>query len=507
MTTARILIVEDESIVALDIKSRLLSLGYDVLGIAPSGEQAVQKAAATCPDLVLMDIKLKGEMDGIEAAEQIHARFNIPVVYLTAFADDATLQRAKVAEPFGYIIKPFEERELHTTIEMALYKSRMERKLRESERWLAATLASIGDAVIATDAHGRIQFMNPVAEALTGWKQEEAVGMDVTQVRHVVGENPDTLDEHPVLQVLRTGASVEMPEGTKLVARDGKQIPIDDSVAPIRNGGESVTGTVMVFRDVTERLRAAEVLRRYAFELEERNGELDAFAHTVAHDIKSLLNLMINYSNILTDDRIPVSEQEEKKFLQIIARSGKKMSNIINELYLLSTARRDEVETGPLDMASIVASAQERLSHVIEEHNAEISLPPEWPVASGYGPWVEEVWVNYLSNGIKYGGRPPRLSLGATKEPDGQVRFWIRDNGPGITPADQERLFVPFTQLSQVRANGHGLGLSIVRRIVERLNGEVRVASRIGEGSVFAFTLPANGHRTNRPATYGGQAA
>lgn len=504
MTSARILIVEDESIVALDIKNQLLSLGYTVLGIVSSGKRAVQKAVETEPDLVLMDVKLKGEMDGIEAAEQIHARLDIPVIYLTAFADEATLQRAKVTEPFGYLLKPFEGRELHTTIEMALYKGRMEQKLRESERWLATTLASIGDAVIATDAQGRIQFMNPVAEGLTGWKQEEAAGLDSSQVVHVISGDARTLDEHPVVKVLRTGASLELPEGTRLIAKDGTEIPIDDSTAPIRDDGGQLIGAVMVFRDVTERVQAAEALRQYAAELEARNGELDAFAHTVAHDIKSPLNLMVGYARLLEQEQDSFSDEELKEYLQTIGRSGQKMANIIDELLLLASARQEEVETGPLDMAAIVASAQDRLSHVIEEHRAEISVPAEWPVAKGYGPWIEEVWVNYLSNGIKYGGRPPCLSLGATRQPDGTIRFWIRDNGPGIALEDQARLFIPFSQASQIRADGYGLGLSIVRRIVERLDGEVGMASQAGEGSVFAFTLPASEHHADEPVTCGG---
>jgi PAS domain S-box-containing protein len=501
MTSERILIVEDESIVALDIKSRLLGLGYTVLGVASSGEQAVRKAAEASPDLVLMDIKLKGQMDGIETAEQIHACLNVPIIYLTAFADEATLQRAKVTEPYGYMLKPFEERELHTTVEMALYKSRMERKLQESERWLATTLASIGDAVVATDDQGLIQFMNPVAEALTGWRQEEAVGLDSTQVMDIISGDTRTLDEHPVTKVLQTGTSLELPEGTRLVTKEGAEIPIDDSTAPIRDDEGRVIGTVMVFRDVTERVRAAEALRQYTVELEARNGELDAFAHTVAHDIKSPLNLMVGYALLLEEEHDSFSDQELGEYLHTISRSGQKMADIIDELLLLASARQEEVETGPLDMAAIVASAQDRLSHVIEERQAEISLPAEWPVATGYAPWVEEVWVNYLSNGIKYGGEPPRLSLGATRQPDGTVRFWIRDNGPGIAPEDQARLFVPFSQLNRVRANGHGLGLSIVRRIVERLDGKVGVASQVGEGSVFAFSLPTNGHRAGEPVT------
>jgi two-component system sensor histidine kinase/response regulator len=163
---------------------------------------------------------------------------------------------------------------------------------------------------------------------------------------------------------------------------------------------------------------------------------------------------------------------------------------------------------GPLDMASIVAEAQQRLAHMIEGHQAEIVLSDTWPAATGYGPWVEEVWVNYLSNAIKYGGRPPRVELGfvvsacpdrsprappngATAQPDGMVCFWVRDNGPGLTSEEQARLFTPFTRLDQVRAKGHGLGLSIVRRIVEKLGGQVGVESEVGRGSVFTFTLPA----------------
>jgi signal transduction histidine kinase len=177
-------------------------------------------------------------------------------------------------------------------------------------------------------------------------------------------------------------------------------------------------------------------------------------------------------------------------------------------LLLLASARQQQVKLQPLDMASIVAEAQQRLVDQIGQAQAEIILPPPsaWPVALGYAPWVEEVWANYLSNGLKYGGRPPRLELGATveppiavetsedsaKEPTPMVRFWLRDNGPGLSPEEQSRLFTPFTRLDQLEVKGHGLGLSIVRRIVEKLGGQVGVesAGAPGQGSVFSFTLP-----------------
>jgi two-component system sensor histidine kinase/response regulator len=141
-------------------------------------------------------------------------------------------------------------------------------------------------------------------------------------------------------------------------------------------------------------------------------------------------------------------------------------------------------------MASVVAGAQQRLAYMIDEYQPEITLPDAWPVALGYSPWVEEVWVNYLSNALKYGGRPPCIELGATEQTDGAVRFWASDNGPGLTPEERARLFPPFTRLDQDRVEGHGLGLSIVRRIVKRLGGQVGVESEVGQGSVFSFTLP-----------------
>ena len=179
-------------------------------------------------------------------------------------------------------------------------------------------------------------------------------------------------------------------------------------------------------------------------------------------------------------------------YLHKIVGYGSKMSNIIDELLLLSEVRKAEVHTEPLDMNGIVAGAQLRLAHLVEEYGAEIIKPSDWPLAMGYGPWIEEVWVNYLSNAIKYGGDPPRVELGAT-EIDGKVRFWVRDNGSGVPPEARDRLFTPFTRLDQVRAKGHGLGLSVVQRILDKLSGHVGIegAGTGGRGSLFYFTLPS----------------
>jgi signal transduction histidine kinase/DNA-binding response OmpR family regulator len=247
-------------------------------------------------------------------------------------------------------------------------------------------------------------------------------------------------------------------------------------------------------REIAERKRAQEALRQQALELEARNAELDAFAHTVAHDLKNPLTALLGFSSVLESFFVEMPEETLRSQLQAISRGGRKMVNIINELLLLSSVREvKEVGAQELDMAQLAAEAQGRILYMIEERQAEIVMPPAsaWPAALGYGPWVEEVWVNYLSNAVKYGGSPPRVECGATAQKDGFVRFWVRDNGPGLTPEEQERLFTPFERLHQVRAEGHGLGLSIVQRIVEKLGGQVGVESRVGKGSKFYFTLPS----------------
>ncbi|MBN1875597.1 MAG: GAF domain-containing protein [Anaerolineae bacterium] len=250
--------------------------------------------------------------------------------------------------------------------------------------------------------------------------------------------------------------------------------------------------------------RLVDTLREYTQGLETQNAELDAFAHTVAHDLKNPLSILIGFSTLI-DMRFDTMPPENiRESLQRITTISYKMTNIIDELLLLASVRKmEEVQLQPLDIAAIIVSARERLSDLIAKAGAEITMPAEWPEVIGYAPWVEEVWVNYISNAVKYGGRPdaqiaPRVVLGFEK-PDNEagktkmLRFWVKDNGQGLTETEQGQLFAEFTRLEQTRAKGHGLGLSIVRRIVEKLGGNVGVESKVGEGSTFWFTLPGNG--------------
>ncbi|MBE7553285.1 MAG: hypothetical protein HS126_19615 [Anaerolineales bacterium] len=245
----------------------------------------------------------------------------------------------------------------------------------------------------------------------------------------------------------------------------------------------------LLFRDLKQN---EEILRQYTVQLQERNRELDAFAHTAAHDLKGPLSNISAFVEVLTSYP-DLSESEREDSLKAIRQMAVKMSNIIDELLLLSQVRRVEVQFRPLDMAAIVNEARGRLAAVIEESHGTIIVPDTWPAAMGYAPWVEEVWGNYISNALKYGHKPWRVELGATPQSDGMIRFWVRDNGPGLSPEQQAKLFTPFTQLSSIRATGYGLGLSIVARIIDKLGGQVGVESQgvDGQGSLFYFTLPA----------------
>jgi PAS domain S-box-containing protein len=259
MYKASILIVEDNNIVMLELKDRLEEMGYNVIDTSSSGPDAIKKAELHKPDLIIMDIRLKGDMDGIETSASIKKSMEVPIVYLTAHADDNTLQRAKITEPYGYIIKPFEERELNTALEMALYKHAMEKKLKESEHWLSATLKSIGDALIATDSKGIIKIINPVAEELTGWKIQSAYGMNIENLFKIMDENHIEFEENPVITTLKNG-SIEGGINHFLISKNGAEIPVDFSSAPISYETANLAGVVLVFRDVTERIKAKELL-------------------------------------------------------------------------------------------------------------------------------------------------------------------------------------------------------------------------------------------------------
>lgn len=242
--TTQILIVEDEKIIALNLKETLQSLGYNVVAIADSGEQAIEKVAKFHPDLVLMDICLKGNIDGITAAQKIWDSFSTPVIYVTGHSDHNTLERAKVSAPFGYILKPVNEQELQIAIETALQRY-------EREHLLSAILKGMGDGVIVIDQQLHIQFLNEVAQSLTQWQLSEARERELSEVFKIVAQQTQLPLDNPVIAALQQDTTVSLKDHSLLISKDGIAIPIGGNATPIKDSKGLITGVVLVFRDVS----------------------------------------------------------------------------------------------------------------------------------------------------------------------------------------------------------------------------------------------------------------
>jgi len=355
-------------------------------------------------------------------------------------------------------------------------------------------IATMADALLLLTPEGEIAIANQGAADLFG--------------REIQGLRGQKAEQFFVLPDLFRQTFIRVGDGVALSALDlecqgqgGRIVPVSVSSRLMRDKGGETVGSVWVIRDVTARHEAEQRQAHLLRQVEAANQDLADFAHVVAHDLKNPLCAVLGFAGPLTAADVRLSDKDVSESLQAIGQSARKMSSIIDELLLLAEVREAEVEKQPVEMAAIVSGALQRLSHMTKEYAPEIVLPETWPVALGHGPWIEEVWANYLSNAMKYGGRPPRLELGAAAAA-GEVRFWVRDNGPGLTPEQQSRLFMPFTRLHQVRTTGQGLGLSIVRRIMEKLGGETWIESEPGSGSRFGFTLPASmcaGRCTGRP--------
>ncbi|HNT76162.1 MAG TPA: PAS domain-containing sensor histidine kinase [Anaerolineae bacterium] len=390
----------------------------------------------------------------------------------------------------------------------------LEKELKRTEAKFSIVFQeSLDVSLVVDEANGQILDANRATRVTLGY--ENVVLISQPGDRLFPPEAP--LSAEDLLHALQTQEAVF---GSQMFQRaDGTLCPMD--LTATRIPWEEGHAVLLTLRDVTARKQAEEEIRRYQEHLEElvvertaelmqANTDLEAYGHTVAHDLKNPLSTLIGFSDLLSGRYDSIETDQRLVALNAIAQSGRKMINIIDELLLLANVRQAAaVGIAPIEMEGVVKEALQRLNNLTQDYKPDIILPPQWPTAWGHPAWVEEVWTNYISNAIKYGGRPaehipPRVELGydildsylpsdltaASPNLSPPIRFWVRDNGKGLTFEEQARLFTPFTRLSEVRAKGHGLGLSIVKRIVEKCGGEVGVESIVGQGSTFYFTLP-----------------
>ncbi|HEX2223643.1 MAG TPA: ATP-binding protein [Thermoanaerobaculia bacterium] len=375
------------------------------------------------------------------------------------------------------------------------WRRRAEEEVRLQREWLRVTLESIGDAVIATDIEGRVSFMNPVAQALTGWQQDEAVGLPLETIFHIINEETRRIAENPVAKVLREGTLAGLANHTVLISRDGREMPIDDCAAPIRAASGEILGVVMIFHDVVERRNLERELARRAERLAEADRRKDEFLAMLGHELRNPLAPIRNALHLLG---LPgVSAPSAQRAREMMERQVQHLVRLVDDLLDVSRITRGKVELHreKLDLAVVVERAVDSLRQRIEEHQLglAVSLPPEPLWVDADPTRLDQILVNLLNNAVKFTPAGGRIEVALRRE-NGDALLSVLDTGIGIPEDLLPDLFEPFTQSSRPldrSQGGLGLGLTLVRRLVEMHGGSVTAHSAgPDQGSAFVVRLP-----------------
>ncbi|MEH1871628.1 hybrid sensor histidine kinase/response regulator [Nostoc sp.] len=524
--TVRILVVEDEYILAINLQECLESMGYTVLDIADSAEGAVVKATELCPNLILMDIRLSGEMDGIQAAEQIWHNLQIPAIYVTGHSDKSTVDRATLTSPFGYILKPIKEQELYVAIQTAL-------NCYDREQFLSSVLRGMGDGVIVVDLQLTIKYLNQVAEALTGWRCDEAKGQMLTEVFKLVDEQTQIPTQNPIITALQQETTIYLGNRILLVARDGTTIPVADSATPLRNNNGVITGAVLVFRDDTQRrlteernlaAERAKQLEIQVAELQRLNQLKEDFLATTSHEMRtplsnikmtiSVLENLLERQGILNSNKLSLSESINRYLTILREQCEQELDLVDNLLYM----RMIDADVYSLELTSI--QLQTWLPHVAEyfeqqarvrQQTFQVSVPPNLPPLVTDLASLTEIISELLKNACKFTPPDEQITVNVrvidtTKSlinenaesgilNNLQVSYFqiiISNSGVLIPKKEQSRIFEPFYRIPQSdrwQYGGTGLGLALVKKLVEYLQGTIEVTSSQG-WTTFIVQLP-----------------
>ena len=503
---ADVLVVEDEAVIAADLTACLEEMGYHVVGEAACGEDALRQARQHRPDVVLMDIVLNGEMDGIAAADRLRREQDIPVIFLTSHADTGTLRRARESQPYGYLIKPFSEQDLRAAIETTLYRHHSESRLRKLDQWTALTLQSIGDGVVTTDLDGRVTFLNAAAERITGWKSCDAVGRAYPEIFQPADAASRRCIRQLLTQVIATGGAVEIQDGTRLLSRQGREYPIADSAAPVRDATDRVSGMVVVFRDRSEAEQAEERRQRVDRQLQEAQKleSLGLMASGIAHDFNNLLTGIggnVALCRMKLHSKSPLHEHLSK--IQSISHRAADLCK-----QMLDYSGAGAFSAAPIDLSTLVGDKTPLLRTSISKKSALVfDLAPDLPPVLGDASQLQQVIMNLVINASDAIGKRSgeiRLRTGvlwadatllatavhAPELPEGEyVSLEVEDTGCGMSPETLSRIFDPFFT---TKFTGRGLGLSAVLGIVRTHRGALLVESAPGHGSTFRLLLPAS---------------
>lgn len=504
----KILVVEDENIIALNLKENLESLGYIVVAIVVSGEKAIEKATQLRPDLVLMDIRLKGSIDGIEAARQIWEHLSIPVIYVTGHSDRSTLERAKITAPFGYILKPIKERELSIAIETALQRC-------EREQLLATILRDMGDGAIVVDKERHLKFLNRVAESLTGWRLSDAQDRELNEVFNIIDEQTGQPTDDPIAAAVQQDRTVSWEHQILLVSKSSQTIPIGYSATPIKDKKGAIAGVVLVFSDITKKAQLEKALlaleatllelQRAKEAAEVANQAKSIFLANMSHELRTPLNVILGFTQVMSRDSSLSADQREN--LQIMSRSGNHLLSLINDVLDLSKIEAGciTLDESSFDLIALVRSLWEMLYQKAKAKGLQLNLEiaqnvPQYISADANK--IRQILLNLLGNAIKFTLKGS-IILKVKSKKGGEtipvlpfdicnLTFAISDTGVGIASEELGTIFDTFVQAQagKISNEGTGLGLTISRKFVQLMGGDIAIESTLGKGSTFSFEIP-----------------
>ncbi len=527
MSKNNILIVEDEKLVAMDIEERLFTLGYTVVGRLSTGEEVIKRIDKIHPDLILMDIKLKGKIDGIKTAVKLKQSYDIPVIYLTAYADSNMISRAKKTQPDGYLLKPFNDNDLFSVIETAMYRHRMAKKLKQAkkvaekrQRYLEAVLYNTPNAVITGDENHRIVEWNSGAEALFGYKKEETIGKYLDDLITI----PEIKDEaKKISDTILKGEDITQKE-TIRYRKDGIPVNVIVAVSPIKREKE-LMGVVSVYTDITkikkvevdlqESKERVEMMNKelkktikranlMALEAEMANKTKSEFIANMSHEIRTPMNGIIGMTDLVLETNLT---SQQKDYLEAVKMSADSLMLIINDLLDFSKieAGKLEFESVSFNLRKTFEDAIKTMKHKIDEKNLKLIINisdniPEFII--GDPGRLRQVVLNFLSNSIKFtekGGIIISAEVEKQLSESIVIHFCITDTGIGIPEDKQKKIFNSFTQVdnsSTRKFGGAGLGLAISSSLVTMMGGRIGLQSPVkkrkiregGKGSAFYFT-------------------
>ncbi|MBN1781962.1 response regulator [bacterium] len=482
---ATILIVEDEKLIARDVQILLEALGYHVPAILKSAEESFLFLEHTVPDLIIMDIKLEGEQDGIEIAGRIKASHDIPVIFLTAHADDAYINRAGIVDPAGYILKPFEEKELEITVKLALYKHRTDRKLQDREARFKRLFEHMPIGLYEASDNGNLISVNTALLDMLQYPSREVLLQETLESRYLNREDRDRwykgIREHGLLQNFET----------QWKKYNGTGLWVLESVRAVYDRHRNIIGIEGAVQNITAQKTTEKELRAARDMLGNYCNQMKEYARIASHDLEDPLRLVSGYARLLEKQVIDKKDAEADDFISYIIDGTERMHLLIQDFMDYTRVLSKTPEKIDFDTEAIIDSVHTRLKPELHDIDAKIEYEPLPEIHADPG-MIQLLFEHLIDNAIKYrSDSPPRIHISARTRPTG-YEFTVQDNGIGVPKAYQDQIFHLFKQMHGGRTDfGTGLGLAICKQIVKKHGGVIWVKSDNGEGAAFCFTLQA----------------